>query len=115
MTEPKARATRYDIRLSAELRLDGKLVTGVTRNLSVGGVCVELDRPVAEGAVLKLILFVVENDVETEGLRGLEVDGTVQWAAEADRGWAIGVKFAPLNAAQTKAVTNALRAMGDPG
>jgi PilZ domain len=108
MTE---RPQRYEIRLSAELRVGSQLVTGVTRNLSVGGVCVEIDRPVAEGEKLKLTLFVVEDEVEAEGARGLALAATVQWAAEADRGWALGLKFDPLTPQQAAALANALRAV----
>ena len=109
MSELKPRHPRFDVRLSAELRVGNSLVTGVTRNLSVGGVCIEIDRPVAEGSRLELTLFVVENEVETEGLRGLKVAGTVQWAAEGDRGWALGLKFDPLTPAQVKSLQNALQ------
>jgi hypothetical protein len=112
MSELRARAPRYDIRLSAELRVEGKLVTGVTRNLSIGGVCVEIDRPIPEQSIVRLTLFVVEDDVEMEGARGLELTGTVQWTAEGDRGWAIGIKFGTLTAAQSTALSNALRAIG---
>jgi hypothetical protein len=112
MSDPVARAPRFNIRLSAEVRLEGRAVTGVTRNLSTGGVCIEIDRPIPENTQVRLTLFIVEDDIETEGLRGLEVSGNVQWAAEADRGWAIGLKFDPLSATQTTALTRALKAVG---
>src|SRR6185436_18142354 len=66
-TEQRPRHPRYAIRLSAELRVGNQLLTGVTRNLSAGGVCVEIDRPLEEGSKLRLTLFVVEDDVEAEG------------------------------------------------
>jgi hypothetical protein len=110
----RPRAPRHEIRLSAELRVEGKTVTGVTRNLSPGGVCLEIDRPIVEGAPVRLMLFVVEDDIEAEGARGLELTGTVQWAAESERGHAIGVKFASLTTAQSNALTGALRAIGQP-
>jgi hypothetical protein len=113
-SQPQPRAPRVNVRLSAELRVDAHRVTGTTRNLSTGGVCVEIDRPVAEGKQLQLTLFVVEDDVETEGARGLELTGTVQWMAEGDRNYAVGIKFGALNPAQTTALTNALKAVGEP-
>jgi PilZ domain len=112
--QPQARAPRFSIRLSAELKVDAHRVTGTTRNLSIGGVCVEIDRPVAEGKLIQMTLFVVEDDVETEGARGLELTGTVQWMAEGDRNYAVGIKFGNLNSAQTTALTNALKAVGEP-
>lgn len=107
----RQRAPRFNIRLSAEMRVEGKTVTGTTRNLSTGGVCVEIDRR-TEGKLIHLKLFVVEDEIETEGVRGLELTGTVQWTAEADRGYAIGIKFGNLTAAQTTSLTNALNAVG---
>ncbi|HEX9100773.1 MAG TPA: PilZ domain-containing protein [Polyangia bacterium] len=113
-TQPQARAPRVNIRLSAELTVDAHRVTGTTRNLSIGGVCVEIDRPIAEGKLIGLTLFVVEDDVEAEGVRGLEMTGTVQWMAEGDRNYAVGIKFGNLSAAQSTALTNALKAVGEP-
>jgi hypothetical protein len=100
------------VRLSAELDVDGRKLAGVTRNLSSGGVCVEIDRPIAEGRELGLVLFVVEDDVETEGSSGLALRGSVQWTAEADRGYAIGIKFGALTPAQSTQLQNAMRALG---
>jgi hypothetical protein len=112
--QPQARATRFNIRLSAELVVDTHRLTGTTRNLSTGGVCVEIDRPIAEGKRIRVTLFIVEDDVETEGARGLDLIGTVQWAAEGDRNYAIGIKFGDLNPSQTTQLNNALKAMGEP-
>ncbi len=114
MTDHPRAQQRFEIRIGAELRVDGKVVTGTTRNLSTGGMCVEIDRPMTEGAMVRLTLFLVEDDVETEGARGLELTGTVQWTAEADRGYAIGVKFGNLNAQQTNALANAIKAVDAP-
>jgi hypothetical protein len=117
MSQPNVRdrAPRFNIRLSAEMKVEGKTVTGTTRNLSTGGVCVEIDRPVAEGKLIHVKLFIVEDEIETEGARGLDLTGTVQWTAEADRGYAVGIKFGNLTAAQSTALNNALRAVGDKG
>jgi hypothetical protein len=113
MTSQRDRAPRFDVRLSAELRVEGKVITGTTRNLSTGGVCLEIERPMNEGALIRLTLFVVEDDIESEGAKGLELTGTVQWSAEADRGHAIGVKFGNLTTAQSSALANALKTVGE--
>jgi hypothetical protein len=110
---PQPRAPRFNIRLSAELKIDTKVVAGTTRNLSTSGVCVEIDRMVSEGKQLGVRLFIVEDEIETEGARGLDLVGTVQWTAEADRGYAVGIKFANLTAQQSQQLQNALRAVGE--
>lgn len=112
-TNQQPRAPRFSIRLSAELKVDAHRITGTTRNLSIGGVCVEIDRPIAEGKLIRMTLFVVEDDVEAEGARGLDLTGTVQWMAEGDRNYAVGIKFGNLNASQTTALNHALKAVGE--
>jgi hypothetical protein len=102
-----------DIRLSAEIRIEGLRLTGTTRNLSPGGVCVEIDRPIAEGKAIGLTLFVVEDGIETESARGLDLTGTVQWMAEGDRGYALGIKFENVTPAQRSALTHALKVVGE--
>jgi hypothetical protein len=110
---PKPRAARFNIRLSAELKLDNRILAGTTRNLSTTGVCVELDRMVPEGKQLAMRLFIVEDEIETEGARGLDLTGTVQWTAESDRGYAVGIKFENLSPQQAHQLQNALRAIGE--
>jgi hypothetical protein len=106
------RAPRFGIRLSAELKVEGRTLTGVTRDLSTGGVGLTLDRPLAEGAFVRVMLFVVEDDVEAEGAHGLDLTGTVQWVAESDHGYSVGIRFGTLTAAQSGALQNALRTVG---
>jgi len=107
------RAPRLDIRLSAELKTDGARLTRTTRNLSPGGVCVEIDRPLVEGKTLGLTLFVVEDGIESESARGLDLTGTVQWTAEGDRGYAVGIKFSNVTPAQQTALSHALKVVGE--
>ena len=109
MSTEHRRAPRYPVRLSAELRMQSGVVTGMTRNLSSGGVCLKIDRPLGEGAAVQLKLFIVEDDVEAEGARGLELSGTVQWTAEADDGYTVGLQFQNLSPQQKTAIENAIR------
>lgn len=111
MSQNQRANPRYDIRLSAELRVEGRVITGTTKNLSMGGLCVEIDRPLPENSLVRMTLFVVEEDVEAEGARGLELTGNVQWVAEGDRGYAVGLKFGNLSATQKTALGNALKAV----
>jgi hypothetical protein len=105
------RAPRYDIRISAELRAGDRTMLGTTRNLSTGGVMVEVERELAEGCSLAIRLFVVEDDIETAGGAGLEVQGTVQWCAEAERCYHVGIQFVGLTDQQTRALSRALAAV----
>src|SRR5256885_16070332 len=98
----QARGPRFSIRLSAEVKVDAHRLTGVTRNLSTGGVCVEVDRPVPEGKLVRLTLFIVEDEIEAEGARGLDLTGTVQWLPPGGRHYAPGPQVGPLSAAAAR-------------
>jgi len=112
MSVEHRRQARIELRVSAEVRIGARLLTGTTRNLSEGGVCLEIDQALPEGESVKIRLFPVEDDIESEGARGLELLGRVQWTAEADRGFAVGVQFRDVTPAQTAALTATLRRIG---
>lgn len=108
--EQKRKDARYEIRIAAEVRHARGTLTGTTRNLSLGGVCVELPQLLKEGSLAQLTLFIVEDDVESEGTKGLSLTATVQWTAEGDRGYyTVGLKFGNLSTAQKTALENALK------
>jgi hypothetical protein len=91
--QPVTRAPRYAISLSAEVRTADFRTAGMTRNVSIGGICVDIDRELKEGDALEVALFLVEDDVESEGKTTLDLKASVQWAAEADRGYTLGLRF----------------------
>ncbi len=112
MSVEHRRQTRVELRVSAEIVVGTRAVTGVTRNLSTGGVCLELDLALAEGDTIRLRLFPVEDDIEAEGARGLDLAGRVQWVAEADRGFNVGVQFKDLTPAQMNALVATVKRLG---
>jgi c-di-GMP-binding flagellar brake protein YcgR len=86
---------RTRIQLSAEVDTFKDRFTAATRDLSVGGAGLDLDRPLREGAQLSLSLFVVLDDVEDEQTAPLTVRARVAWCAESDEEgrYAAGVRF----------------------
>ncbi len=104
-------APRFDIRLSVELQLDGRAETGTTRNVSMGGVCIEINRQLKEGSFLSFRLFLVEEEIESAEEKPLDLVGTVQWATESERGFAMGIKFGNLTLTQRKALEARLTAV----
>jgi hypothetical protein len=103
------RAPRYPLRLAAEVSAAGNRATGMTRNISTGGLCVEVDRPFDEGSTLEVTLVVIEDDVEAEGARTLGFQATVQWQAEGDKGYTHGLKFVSPDPVKLKQLENALK------
>lgn len=109
-TRPDLRATqRYSLRLAAEVVTPAASVEGVTRDISAGGVCVELDRLLVEGEIVELKLFIVEDDIESTDGRVLSFAARVQWATEGDRSYAHGLKFEAPPADKVQMLENALR------
>jgi c-di-GMP-binding flagellar brake protein YcgR len=77
---------RVAIRMSAEVHAGEETFTASTRDLSEGGVGLDLPCAVSEGAELTLGLFLVIDDVEEERMEPLWVKGRVAWAGESDDG-----------------------------
>lgn len=79
----------------------------------MGGVCLEIDRPLEEGAVLALTLFLVEEEIEVEGRRGLDLSVRVQWTADAEHGYVAGVKFIDLTPPKQATIAKALQIIAE--
>ncbi len=85
---------RVHVRMSAEIHLAAGTLTGTTRDLSEGGVGIELGRSLPEGEEVTLGLFLVVDDVEEERVPPLWVKGRVAWTGELDDGRHMaGIRF----------------------
>ena len=99
---PQRRAhVRYEVKLAAEITLGDDVFTATTRDISEGGVGLDLDRALPEGQEIGLSLFLVVDEVEDERTQPLVVRGFVAWCAEREQGeWTAGVRFADIAAEQ---------------
>ena len=106
-------APRTSVRLSAEVHYGGKVFTTTTKDLSVGGVCLESDRLLPVGNPLQVGLFLVVDDVEDATQPPLEVRGKVAWTTPGEPGQkgAMGVRFDAVSAGQMAGLTRFLRMM----
>lgn len=87
---------RYRLHLSAEIRTDKGTITAVTRDLSVGGCCIEAPYPLEEGSQIRLSLFLVVDGIECADTPPLIVGASVQWTAENDEAPADGRHLAGM-------------------
>jgi hypothetical protein len=106
------RATRYPLRVAADVRTAEHAVSGNTRNISSGGVCVEIPRALAAGTIVELTLFVVEDDIESLNAKTMSFRATVQWSTEGEVGHVHGLQFVDATPQQIAILENALRALG---
>jgi c-di-GMP-binding flagellar brake protein YcgR len=96
---------RFNLHLSAELLLGDNTITAVTRDLSVGGCCLESAYALPEGAILELSLFLVVDGLEDADTPPLVVGARVQWTAhneeaEIDSRHLAGLRFEDVTAEQ---------------
>ena len=115
MTQPRAadnrHTTRFPLRVSAEVNYGGRLFTALTRDLSVGGVCLESDRLVPEGNALNLGLFLVVDEVEDASAAPLQMRGKVAWATPGEGGklGSMGIRFEGVTSNQMAGLTRFLK------
>jgi len=106
---------RVAIRMSAEVHLGEETFTATTRDLSEGGVGLDLPRAVAEGAELTMGLFLVVDDVEEERMEPLWVKGRVAWSGEADEGrYVAGARFEVITDQQKAWIKQVLAHLTSP-
>jgi hypothetical protein len=103
-TFQKRQYTRLALRMSAEVHTEKSGVfTAATRDLSEGGVGIDLSQLLPEGELVTLGLFLVVDDVEEERVPPLWVKGRVVWSGELDSGGAVaGVRFEVITAQQIR-------------
>ncbi len=102
VTERNRRAhPRLPIRIGAEIQLPSMELTCATKNLSLGGVGMELDRAVPEGALAIVTLYLVVDDVEDAEGEPLELPARVVWCrATGPEAYEAGFQFEEPTAAQ---------------
>ncbi len=101
MSAEKRTATRYTVEVAAEVDVDGQVLVAAAENISVGGAGLVLDRPVAEGTQLGVMLFLTQDGIEDPDEEPFEAQATIRWAVEKDGGrHVVGVRFEAVNAAQ---------------
>ena len=104
---------RYEVELAAEVEAAGEPVLAATRNLSKGGVCLDVERPLPEGATLGVSLFLTLEGIEQADHDALVVPAKVIWCSERDDGgYTAGLQFGTLSSSQVSAVEAFLQSLG---
>jgi hypothetical protein len=102
MTQQRAHQ-RYPIRLAADVNTGQETFPARAKNLSVGGVGLELDRAIEPQSLIAISLFLVEDGIEDATVGTLDLHGQMIWIAPLDRGgYEGGVRFAPIQPVQTR-------------
>ena len=100
MTENRRKHIRYNVAVAAELMLDGDTCAGETRDISMGGVSVAVDRKIKENSSIELALILTQDGIEDPDEEPFETKADVMWNAPSDSGaWMIGLRFSNLGKA----------------
>ena len=85
-----------------------------TRDVSSGGVKVEIEGSVEEGSQIGLTLILTEDGIEDPNQDPFEGPATVMWTAPTDGGATMaGLRFGDLAADQSNRLTNFLAALAN--
>lgn len=100
MPENRRKHIRYNVAVAAEVMLDGDTCSGETRDISIGGVSVSIDREIKEKSTVELALILTQDGIEDPDEEPFETKADVMWNAPSDSGsWMIGLRFADLGKA----------------
>lgn len=105
MTDERGRRAqqRFDVRIPVELTYQDQVLQTFTRNISLGGMFVELPEKLPFGAVVQL-RFALPELAEP-----LTVDAHVRWTQGAD---GVGVQFSSLRAREVWALQKLFSSLG---
>ena len=100
MSEHRAHQ-RYPVAVRGELEHEGDTLAAETQNLSTGGVALTLRRPIPDGAVVAVQLFLTQDGFEDPDEPALNTKASVRWSAEGEDGkHVVGLQFAELEGAK---------------
>ena len=112
MTENRRQHLRYSVAVSAEVTVDGDICIGETRDISLGGAAIALNREIAEKASVELGLILTQDGIEDPDEEPFETQADVMWNAQSDAGdWMIGLRFAGLGKDETDHLQRFLAAL----
>ena len=105
---------RYNVKVEVNLKriLDSSIFTSFTRDLSRGGLCLNLKSPLEPNEQLKLQMsLILSPDAQSEPL---ELKGRVAWCSEDDDGqYQIGVSFVSVEEETHKHISTFIELLED--
>lgn len=118
LPSPQRAFPRHAVDAEVTLRHGGVVVAqGRSRNLSRGGLCALLDRPVARGVAVEVaVALVFASDGVSDGVsEPLTLPARVVWCVGYEQGEQVGVSFLPLDAPTASYLDMFIRFLADRG
>jgi len=108
------RSPRYEVNVSAEIRVGKQVIPARTKNLSETGVCLVVTSPLAEGGSFDLSLFLTVDGIEDPDSEPLEIGASVIWASPGNENDHLaGCHFSDLDPAKVKILHDFLGQLGE--
>ena len=102
---------RYAHEATVTVHVRDSTLKGRTQNVSRGGLCASLPRPIAAGSEVEVdLVLVFDEDAQSEPLR---MPARVAWSTPFDDQFQIGLSFRPIDAEKTELFMIFLRLLDD--
>jgi hypothetical protein len=103
------RAVRYEVDVSAEVRMGKQVLPARTKNLSETGVCLVMSRALPEGGTFNLSLFLTVDGIEDPDSPPLDLGVSVVWASPGNNeDHLAGCHFADLDGEKVRVLQSFL-------
>ena len=114
MPENRRKHIRYKVAVTAELAIDGDTYAAETRDISMGGVSICIDREIKENSSIELALLLTQDGIEDPDDEPFETEAQVIWNAPTDTGaWMVGLRFANLAQEHTNHLQRFITALAE--
>jgi hypothetical protein len=111
VNRPQREYPRYAHEAAITLMTPGQEISGVTHNVSRGGLCATLSEEIAVGTEIEIALqLVFGTEHRSEALR---VPARIVWCTPIDDGHQVGAQFLPLGSETAEYLTMFLRYLRD--
>jgi PilZ domain len=93
------------------VKLESESQKGETTNISRGGLCAQLERPIKVGSTAELEISLVFEEGSTS--EALVVAARIVWCTHLDMGYQVGLSFLPMSSDQHKYLAIFTRLLAD--
>lgn len=111
MSRPEREHRRFAHEAAVSFRVGKQVHEGRTKNVSRGGLCAEIAKPIPMGTELEVdLVLVFDENSQSEPLR---LPARVVWCTNVDNAFQVGIVFRGLDAERAEHVTLFLRYLDD--
>jgi hypothetical protein len=101
--EERRKFPRYVIELAAEVYLKEDILFAATKDLSEGGICLDIERELTPGSILGLSLLLTLEGIQIAEEEPLDLKAKIVWCQRKDEEiFTVGAQFIDITSLQKK-------------